>query len=100
MNRSNGHVMPMSKMEICLNNKLKWARCGTIAGQRQVDRDMKWALDRQAAELRPGDGLGCLTALLDPGGGGGGGGEKKPALKLAPCVEAGAAAGVWIPWAG
>jgi polypeptide N-acetylgalactosaminyltransferase len=57
----NGHIMPLSKMEICLDYSLKWARCGTIAGQKQREKKMGWRADFLSGTIQTISGSKCLT---------------------------------------
>lgn len=61
----NQHIMPLNKMEICLNNKLVWARCGTIAGRKQPEEHMKWEYDQVSGRVRELEGLNCLAMAAD-----------------------------------
>jgi hypothetical protein len=48
-------------MEICLNNQLKWARCGTIAGVKQKEAHMGWEYERSTGRLFELERRRCLA---------------------------------------
>ena len=59
--------MPLSKMEICLNNQLQWARCGTIAGRKQKEEHMSWTYDATSGRVQELGDLKCLSMSTDDG---------------------------------
>jgi len=48
-------------LEICLNNQLKWARCGTIAGIKQNEAHMGWKYERSTGRLLELEKSRCLA---------------------------------------
>lgn len=74
----NKHIMPLSKMEICLNTQLKWARCGTIAGKKQREEHMSWTYDSISGRVQELENMKCLSMAVEGGGGG---------VSLEPCCS-------------
>jgi polypeptide N-acetylgalactosaminyltransferase len=63
-----GKIMPLQKMELCLDATGVWKRCGSVAGVKQREDRMSWIWESTTGHLRETDSGACLVPINASGG--------------------------------